>query len=209
MSGPFALPRLQPVSESVHERDDALRMVKVFLGHHAISADPAEVLVTTLGSCVSACLWDPVAGIGGMNHFLLPDVPTSETCSHDASARYGSVAMERLINALLMAGGRRERLHAKVFGGARVIESSMDIGEQNGLFALDYLRREGIRVTGQDLGGPCPRRVLWFPTEGRALRRLLTSGSLHETVNEELRYRTVLRTEPQEGAVELFNEDHP
>lgn len=194
-------------AESEEPVDAPLRTKKVYLGGHHVSGDPDDVVVTTLGSCVSACLWDPVARIGGMNHFLLPDVPASETCSYTASARYGSVAMERLINALLMAGAERERLQAKVFGGARVIESSMDIGEQNGAFVLDYLRREGMKLTGQDLGGPFPRRILWFPAQGRALRRLLTSGSLPATVKEEMRFRSVLRNQPQEGDVELFSED--
>lgn len=197
----------QTFAEREPSADTPVRMQKVFLGGHYVSDDPNDVLVTTLGSCVSACIWDPVTKIGGMNHFLLPDVPTSETCSYTASARYGSVAMERLINALLAAGAERDRLQAKVFGGARVIDSSMDIGAQNGAFVLDYIRREGLKLAGQDLGGPFPRRILWFPAEGRALRRLLTSGALSATVNEEMRFRSVLRNQPQEGDVELFNED--
>jgi len=183
-----------------------LHMEKVFLGEHRVSTNPDEVQVTTLGSCVAACLWDPAERIGGMNHFLLPDAPSSDLSSCDETARYGSVAMERLINTVLAAGGKRERLQAKLFGGARVIESRMDIGRQNGAFACAYLRREGIRVASHDLGGPFPRRILWFPTEGRALRRLLTSSSLRETVREELRFRKTLRENPVEGEIELFGE---
>lgn len=181
--------------------------LKVFLGSHLVSDRPDVMMVTTLGSCVAACVRDPVAGVGGMNHFLLPDVPASETRRDDAAARYGSVAMERLINAILDRGGRRDRLEAKVFGGAHVIESSLDVGAQNAAFVLAYLEREGLTVTGKDLGGVSARRVHWFPHSGRALRKLLRAEALSETVSRELRFRSELRRQPVEGPVELFGKD--
>lgn len=181
--------------------------LKVFLGHHLVSDRPDVMMVTTLGSCVAACVYDPAAAVGGMNHFLLPDVPETETGTADAASRYGSVAMERLINEILSRGGRRSRLEVKVFGGARVIDSSLDVGRRNAAFVLDYLRREGLTLTGQDLGGTSARRVHYFPHDGRAMRKLLRPEALSETVSQELRFRSTLKEKPIEGDVELFGED--
>jgi len=181
--------------------------LKVFLGHHLVSDRPDVMMVTTLGSCVAACVYDPAAAVGGMNHFLLPDVPETETGAADAASRYGSVAMERLINEILSRGGRRSRLEVKVFGGARVIDSSLDVGRQNAAFVLDYLRREGLTLAGQDLGGTSARRVHYFPHNGRAIRKLLRPEALSETVSQELRFRSTLKEKPIEGDVELFGED--
>ncbi len=180
--------------------------LKVFLGHHQVSDRPDVMMVTTLGSCVAACIWDPAAAVGGMNHFLLPDVPDSETGGADAAARYGSVAMEWLINDILSRGGRRERLEVKVFGGARVIDSSFDVGRKNGAFVLDYVRREGLTLAGQDLGGSSARRVHFFPHTGRAMRKLLRAEALNETVTQEMHFRTTLHQRPIEGDVELFGD---
>ncbi|MCW2245481.1 chemotaxis protein CheD [Azospirillum fermentarium] len=180
--------------------------LKVFLGHHQVSDRPDVMMVTTLGSCVAACIWDPAAAVGGMNHFLLPEVPDSETGGADAAARYGSVAMEWLINDILSRGGKRNRLEAKVFGGARVIDSSFDVGRRNGAFVLDYLQREGLSVTGQDLGGTSARRVHFFPHTGRAMRKLLRAEALNETVTQEMQFRSTLRQRPIEGDVELFGD---
>ena len=181
--------------------------LKVFLGHHMVSDRSDVMMVTTLGSCVAACIHDPATAIGGMNHFLLPEVPESEDGGAGAAARYGSVAMERLINELLSRGGRRDRLEVKLFGGAHVIESSFAVGLQNARFALDYVRREGLKLVGQDLGGASARRIHYFPHSGRALRKMLRPEALSETVNQELHFRSTLRQAPIEGDVELFGED--
>lgn len=178
---------------------------KVSMGEHRIGSRSDLMLVTTLGSCVSACIHDPEAGIGGMNHFLLPDLP-AENPALSAGARYGSVAMERLINALLTRGARRDRLQVKVFGGASVIESRFDVGLTNARFVLDYLDREGLTLLGQDLGGTHARRVHFFPHTGRAVRRLLKPGALPATVLTERRFRSALRDNPPEGGIDLFEE---
>lgn len=188
-------------------REFEVPAIKVMLGQHKVSSDPDLMLMTTLGSCVAACIWDPIARIGGMNHFLLPEIPLSDHPSLSEASRYGSVAMERLINGILAAGGARDRLEVKVFGGARVIDSSFDIGEANALFVLGYIREEGLRLTGKDLGGVHPRRVHWFPATGRALRRLLTPTRLRDTAAEELVYRSNLRQESLDGDVELFDKE--
>lgn len=180
--------------------------LKVFLGNHLVSDRPDVMMVTTLGSCVAACIWDPVVAVGGMNHFLLPQVPETDHPTADDAARYGSVAMERLINAVLARGGQRARLQVKVFGGARVIDSSFDIGGQNGRFVLDYVQREGLTLTGQDLGGGSARRIHWFPHTGRALRKLLRPEAMAQTASRELDFRRSLRERPVEGDIELFGE---
>ena len=159
-------------------------VVPVVLGHHRISARADDVLVTTLGSCVAVCLHDPVARLGGMNHFLLPGQP--EDGGQGVPTRYGAVAMERLLEDLLARGARPERLEAKLFGGARVIATSQDVGVANAAFALDWLARQGIAQAGQDLGGAAGRRVMFFPASGKALRRFLRPETEREAMAQEL-----------------------
>lgn len=183
--------------------------VKIGLGQQAVSDRSDLMIATTLGSCVAACIHDPVRGIGGMNHFMLPDLPASELEGAGMAARYGSVAMERLINALLAAGAERQRLQVKLFGGGRVIESSYDIGGLNSRFALDYVRTEGLTLAGHDLGGGSARRVHYFPHSGRALRRLLRPEAAADTVTRERRFITHLSQAPEEGEVELFTPADP
>lgn len=145
--------------------------VHVGQGEHFITSDPNVVLSTILGSCVAMCLRDPLAGVGGMNHFLLPEGAGAGT---DAGRRYGAYAMELLINDLLKAGGRRERLEAKLFGGGRMFDSLRDVGRANADFAERFLRDEGIRVVGGSLRGDGGRRLHYWPVAGRALQRAVT-----------------------------------
>jgi chemotaxis protein CheD len=187
-----------------HNRAFGADTIKVFLGHHAVSDRTNVMMATTLGSCVSACIHDPVRGVGGMNHFLLPDLPESELQGDGLAARYGSVAMERLINALLAQGAERRRLQVKLFGGARVIESSYDIGGMNSRFAINYVRVEGLTLAGQDLGGAAARRIHYFPHSGRALRRMLNPTAVVDTITQERHFMSNLRRDPVEGDVELF-----
>ncbi len=189
-----------------HPHFDA-HIVKVMLGQHKISGRVDEMLVTTLGSCIAACIRDPVAGIGGMNHFLLPEIPEGTGDSVNVAARYGGVAMELLINQLLGAGARRNRLEVKVFGGAKVIDTTLDVGARNAAFVLAYIRNEGLHLVGQDLGGVMARRIHYFPSTGRVLRRVLRSEALSETVSQELSFMSTLRQKPIEGDVELFGDD--
>ncbi|WP_431821081.1 chemoreceptor glutamine deamidase CheD [Burkholderia sp. F1] len=128
------------------------------------------VLVTVLGSCVAACLHDPYAGIGGMNHFMLPDDGADACAAASESMRYGAYAMEVLINEMIKAGGRRERFEAKVFGGAAVLAgmTTINIGDRNADFVRRYLALERIRITAEDLQGVHPRKVAFMPHSGRA-----------------------------------------
>jgi chemotaxis protein CheD len=202
---PMRRPEQRTTGAYYHPHFDA-HIVKVMLGQHKVSARVDEMLVTTLGSCVAACIRDPVIGLGGMNHFLLPEIPESADDGASAAARYGSVAMELLINQILAGGGRRNRLEVKLFGGAKVIDTTLDIGAKNGAFALSYIRREGLTLVGQDLGGVSARRIHFFPSTGRVLRRILRPEALSETVSQELNFMTTLRHKPIEGDVELFGD---
>ena len=134
-------------------------------GECRISADPAVQLSTILGSCVAACIWDPQARIGGMNHFLLP---FGSGTSIDGSLRYGAHSMEVLINGLLRQNANRSRLLAKLFGGATISTSFGRIGIENAAFARDFLATEDIPCQAADLGGSFARRVIFSPTTGRA-----------------------------------------
>ncbi|MGE5640391.1 MAG: chemoreceptor glutamine deamidase CheD [Clostridia bacterium] len=161
------------------------------------------VIVTVLGSCVSACMRDPVAKVGGMNHFMLPDRDAEGPLS--ASARYGAYAMEVLINQLFALGAKRERLEAKLFGAARVLPGMSDIGERNAKFALDYLRRESIRVLAEDLGHDEPCKIYFFAQTGRVLLKRLKTLRNDTIVQRERDYaRRLERLSVRPGAADLF-----
>jgi chemotaxis protein CheD len=146
----------------------------VLQGEFRIGTAPEDVLTTVLGSCVATCLHDPVAGIGGLNHFLLPERGDGRLDSQ----KFGLNLMELLINALLNAGARRDRLAAKLFGGARITRGLTNIGAANGAFALRYLEAEGIACQAQSLGGSRARRLRFWPASGRARQMLLTVDEL-------------------------------
>ena len=165
---------------SYFDRDFGARVVRILPGEYHASAD-GTVITTLLGSCVSVCLYDRVAGVGGMNHFMLPQNlqggdttrcadPWAAGCQAVCSARYGSCAMKHLLGRLELLGANVSRLEAKLFGAGRVMAAvTTDIGEQNAAFALGYLRERGIRVVATDLGECCPRKVIFFPATGRAV----------------------------------------
>lgn len=133
------------------------------------------VLMTVLGSCVAACIHDPYTGLGGMNHFMLPDDGAEAARTASESMRYGAYAMEVLINELIKAGGRRERFEAKVFGGAAVLSgmTTLNVGDRNADFVRRYLALERIRITAEDLQGNYPRKVVFMPRSGQALVKKL------------------------------------
>jgi chemotaxis protein CheD len=155
---------------------DSDRRVNIVQGEFHVTADPKVVLTTLLGSCVAACIRDPLAGVGGMNHFLLPgqdggpDVRESES--------YGVHLMELLVNGLLKRGARRDRLEAKLFGGARTLDGLSDIGAKNARFAERFLQHEGIGYIGGSLGGEGGRRVQFWPVSGRARQSMFDSAKV-------------------------------
>jgi len=178
-------------------------IVKLFSGDYYVSTKPDEMLTTILGSCVSACVRDPVARIGGMNHFLLPGNEEMVTTTGDA-ARYGVFAMENLINGILKAGGQKNRLEFKVFGGGNVINNSARIGSKNAQFIRDFLKKEGFRITSEDLEGELPRRLHYYPDTGKVMLRKLNRKDDRLVVEEETRYTREITNKPVEGDIDLF-----
>jgi len=192
-------------SPSYYDTRYQAEMMKVLAGEYIVTGEDV-ILTTLLGSCVSACIRDPLLRIGGMNHFMLPDLESGGVASE--SARYGDYAMEVLINELLKRGARRERLEAKVFGGGNVLPSfsASRVGERNAQFVLEYLKLEGIAAVAQDLRDVCPRQVNYYPQSGRAMVRRLPRFERSLVAADETRYLTRLRKEPAAGSVELFGD---
>jgi chemotaxis protein CheD len=169
-----------------------------------------EMISTVLGSCVSACVRDRRMGIGGMNHFMLP---IDESEGHSAwgttpssSTRFGNVAMERLINAILKLGANRTDLEVKLVGGAKVLDAMTDIGVRNIQFVRDYVRAEGFAVIGEDLGDVYPRKVIYHPATGSARVKRLTRTD-RNVVAHERRYIRDFDQTLTPGEIELFSRD--
>ncbi|MES2040588.1 chemoreceptor glutamine deamidase CheD [Undibacterium sp. TC4M20W] len=164
------------------------------------------LIVTVLGSCVSACIRDRVSGVGGMNHFMLPDSGGDADNPVSASMRYGTYAMEVLINELLKAGAKRENMEAKVFGGGNVLRgfTAINVGERNARFVLDYLRAERMRVIAEDLNDIYPRKVYFFPRTGKVLVKKLKVEHNDTLRRREQDYASRLKTTSVGGEVDLF-----
>lgn len=166
-----------------------------------------EMVTTVLGSCISACIYDPGKGIGGMNHFMLPEsgeAQRAKSAGADLATRYGFFAMEGLINDVLKLGCRKQDLRAKLFGGGQIIKGMTNIGLQNIRFAKDYLRTESIPVESSDVGLIYPRKVNFFPRTGRVMVKRLTSLHNDTIVSREQSYRETLSATDVSGDVELF-----
>jgi len=169
--------------------------------------DKNMLIVTVLGSCISACIRDSVSGIGGMNHFMLPDSAAADKDSPvSESMRYGTYAMEVLINQLLRNGARRENLEAKIFGGGNVLKSftTTNVGERNAAFVKKFLKEERIRVTGEDLLDVFPRKVYYFPKTGKVLVKKLKELNNFTLVKREEAYASKLKTNDVGGEIDLF-----
>ncbi|HMV52112.1 MAG TPA: chemoreceptor glutamine deamidase CheD [Rhodocyclaceae bacterium] len=175
--------------------------VKILPGEYFVTRQEM-VLVTVLGSCISACIRDREKGIGGMNHFMLPEGGEDK----GGSARYGGFAMEVLVNHLLKMGARRSQLEAKIFGGGAVMSSltSSQVGERNASFAIEYLRTEGIPIAASDLLDVYPRKLYYFPVSGRVLMKKLIHVQNDTLAKRESEYARRLKQKPISGDVELF-----
>lgn len=176
--------------------------VKLISGDCYVS-EKGEILDTILGSCIAACIRDPILRVGGMNHFLLPGSETMVAKLSDA-ARYGVFAMEQLINGLLKIGARKDRLEVKVFGGGNVINNSARIGSKNAEFVRQFLSDEGLRIVSEDLEGDAPRRVHYYSDTGKVLLKKLSRKDDMGVLEEEKRYSNKLITRPVEGDIDLF-----
>ena len=169
--------------------------------------DKDMLIVTVLGSCVSACIRDTKSGIGGMNHFMLPESGSADRDSPvSESMRYGTYAMEVLINQLLRNGARRENLEAKIFGGGNVLRSftTNNVGDRNAAFVKQYLKDEGIKVTGEDLLDIYPRKVYYFPKTGKVLVKKLKQLNNYTLVKREQAYSSKLKTNDVGCDIDLF-----
>jgi chemotaxis protein CheD len=168
--------------------EGAARRVHIIQGEYKVISDPDVVLATILGSCVAACL-------------LLPGTSASPMSGGNAT-RYGVHLMELLINGLLKQGARRDRLEAKVFGGAKTIATFSNVGEQNAAFAMQFLRDEGIPVVGSSTGGEHGRKIEYWPISGRARQYPLTGAETQKTVA--LEQRPVAAPKPVDNTIEFF-----
>ncbi len=188
--------------DSLHESFAA----KILPGEFYVTYHP-ELVVTVLGSCVSACVRDPLRGFGGMNHFMLPaqaeDSASDWSADLSTTTRYGNFAMERLLNELLKRGSVRRNLEVKIFGGGQVLAGMTDIGRLNVAFVREYLAAEGLRVVAEDVEDVYPRKVYYFPRTGRVRVLKLKKLANDTIVRRERDYMFELAA-PIAGAVELF-----
>ena len=184
---------------------DNLMSIKILPGEFYVTQQN-EKIETVLGSCISACVRDPVAGVGGMNHFMLP--VEKQSCAVRAELadanRYGNYAMENMVNALLKLGAQRKQLEFKVFGGGRIMSQMTNVGWYNIGFTFDYLYTEGFRIVSQDIGDIYPRKVVFYPTTGRVRVRRLNAMHTQTLVDQEIQYRHNVDSRPVEGDIELF-----
>ena len=183
-------------------------VAKILPGEFYVTLLP-EVIVTVLGSCIAACIRDPLSGVGGMNHFMLPEGDASGSWSGSSvvslATRFGNHAMESLINEILKRGARRDRLEVKLFGGGRMITGMSHVGRWNIEFVHAYVAAEGLRITAEDVDGPYPRKVYYDPQTGSARVRYLRSLANSTIADRERDYRRRLEADaPAAGSIDLF-----
>jgi chemotaxis protein CheD len=208
---PPSRPETLPGFDHVHrgwDRHNERWSARILPGEYFVTRND-EVITTVLGSCISACVRDPVLGFGGMNHFMLPEDVTNGSSSWldpavGLATRYGSFAMESLINDLLKLGARRERLEVKLAGGGRILASMTDVGSRNIEFARRWLSLEGLQIAGEDVGESQARRVQYFPATGRVRMFRLRNLDHGAVVSREKQYQSTLREKPAGNDVELF-----
>ena len=170
-------------------------------------SDTPMIVYTVLGSCVSACIRDPLAGVGGMNHFMLPEPKEGGADSWGESTRYGSYAMESLINEILKRGGAKNRLEVKLFGAGRIYEGNIDVGARNAKWVLEYLKMEGLAACKTDLGDVLPRKLYYFTESGRVLMKKIEKIKNDTIVTRERDYASRIQDKQQtrtEEDVTLF-----
>ena len=204
-SRPQTLPGFETI-KSCWDKNHQMYSARILPGEYYVSCAD-EIISTVLGSCVSACIRDPKLGIGGMNHFMLPERFIRDPHAKDITnccARYGSFAMEHLINDILANGGLKNRLEIKLFGGGNVMQSNTNVGARNIQFVRSYLRTESLSVASEDLGGQHPRKVLYFPRSGRVLIKKLPITKNIEVSQVEINYQHAIEEKPIAGEIDLF-----
>jgi chemotaxis protein CheD len=203
---PPALPHFGHIRRTWDE-DLGLFVAKLLPGDYYVTPHD-EAIFTVLGSCVSACVRERRLGIGGMNHFMLPLDRSGGTSAWaenlvSSATRYGNVAMERLINDIMMLGGQRANLEFKVVGGGKVLDMALDVGARNAQFVRDYLKTEGFLITAEDLGDSFARKVFYSPASGKVRVKRLTS-TVNRAVFERERALAPTTAQVEYGTVELF-----
>lgn len=191
-SGRYFDPQFQRVAQRVNP------------GDYHVDRGQNVMLVTTLGSCVAACVRDPISGVGGMNHFMLPESQSGQWSGASETMRYGNYAMEILINEILKTGALRRNLEIKLFGGAQIGSLGSSVGETNAHFALNYLADEGFRAKTIDLGGALPRRVYFIPETGQVKRRLLRRKEDLSVFKNETKMSPTSKQMETSSSIELF-----
>jgi len=190
------------------DKENDIIAAKLLPGDYYVTKEN-EMITTVLGSCVSACIRDAVLGIGGMNHFMLPETSKSRLSSRDESVvgtalRYGNYAMEHLINTILQYGGKRKNLEVKLFGGGKIIATLGDVGSRNIEFVLDYVDTEALKLVSHDLGDIYPRKVNFYPQTGRVRMKKIKDLHNDTIVLREKQYGSQIKDIPVEGSIELF-----
>jgi chemotaxis protein CheD len=204
---PPALPQFSHIRRSWDAQLGAA-VAKLMPGEYYVTRHE-ELIFTTLGSCVSACVRDVKLGVGGMNHFMLPLANNTSTSGWggadvvSSATRYGNVAMERLINDILKIGGQRANLEFKLMGGGKVLDIALDVGASNVQFIRDYLKTEGFAIAAEDLGDVFARKVYYSPATGKLRAKRLTA-TVNRAVFERERDFAPTRTQIESGSVELF-----
>jgi chemotaxis protein CheD len=190
-----------------YNRELNMDMVKILPGEFYVTKTN-EIIATVLGSCVSVCIRDRKNGVGGMNHFMLPDGnKNDENWKYNKitrAARYGTDAMEHLVNEIMKHGGKRNNLEFKLCGGGRIMASMNDIGKKNIDFIKRYMEMEGYAADSEDLGSIHPRKVRYFPKTGKL--QVMKLRSLHNDtiVKREVDFQKELKIAPDAGEIELF-----
>lgn len=208
---PPALPEFKEINR-YWDRLNKCYSAKIVPGEYYVSKG-GEMVTTVLGSCVSACIRDVTTKIGGMNHFMLPEAGSGSNWGSwketpvDAGARYGSVAMERLINSILKHGGEKNRLEIKIFGGGKVLNIDSDVGQKNIDFVLAYLKKEGYKIKSMDVGGTHPRKVNFYPGDGRVYVKKLLRMHNPTVQLRERAYIREIHDHPVSGDVDVFIDD--
>lgn len=199
----------QPLNRYWDAKNNAY-CIKIMPGEYYYTSKK-EYIATTLGSCVSACIWDERNKIGGMNHFMLPltDKSSSDVtwgAMPSAASRYGNYAMEYLINEMIKHGADKNEFKVKVFGGGKIIEGMGDVGKRNIDFILDYLKIESLNIISQDLGDLFARKVLFDPISGKAWVKKVVDENKSNLVKEEENYSKDICSSPESegGDVDLF-----
>jgi chemotaxis protein CheD len=200
------LPGFEEINRFWDHRNN-VSVAKILPGEYYVTTND-EVIATVLGSCISVCVRDPMSGIGGMNHFMLPEDNSGEgtwgKTNVNKATRYGTYAMEHMINDIFKYGGNRNRFEIKICGGGRILKMMSDVGGKNIRFIKNYLCTEGFEIVSEDVGDIYPRKVRYYPKTGKMMIKKLETLHNDTIIKREENYRHDLVEKPVAGDVELF-----